>query len=312
MAVSVDLLTVLMSDKDAAVRRAAMETYLRRVYRAHVIKSLSIKDDNGIMSATWSFTVRDASDKAAPVRHGYMTVLPESDAMEKSLAKVIEESAAVLPKGTSSEPLNVVHIGFSKSAVVGNEFAAKTQAALGQYKSQLNAMNVRTVNFFLSNPGKIVSYFNYYAETGFAEDPISRNMRPTMPQLLEINRLSENFELERMLAVGRNAYMYLGKEKVNAAAGGKAKGDRQQVLFLRAISLSEESITGEGADRVLNMALEEIERAILDSRITDTTSSRVFLNILPDAQMSLDDSVSAYKKIMDSKFNCCLITSRIC
>lgn len=301
MAVSVDLLTVLMSDKDAAVRRAAMETYLRRVYRAHVIKNMVIKDNNGVMSASWSFTVRDTSDLSTPVRHGYMTVLPDSDAIEKSLSEVIAESAAVLPKGTSSEPLNVVHIGFSRSAIVGNEFAAKAQAALGNYKAQLSAMNVRTVNFFLSNPGKIVSYFNYYAETGFAEDPISRNMRPTMPQLLEINRLSENFELERMVAVGRNAYMYLGKEKVNPAAG-KIKGDRQQVLYLRAISLSEESISDEGADRVLNMALEEIERAILDSRITDTTSSRVFLNILPDAKMSLDDSVSAYKKIMDSKF----------
>jgi acetyl-CoA carboxylase/biotin carboxylase 1 len=38
MAVSVDLLTVLMTDSDAEVRRAAMEVYLRRVYRAHVIK----------------------------------------------------------------------------------------------------------------------------------------------------------------------------------------------------------------------------------------------------------------------------------
>ena len=36
--VSVDLLTVLMSDEDKKVRMAAMEVYLRRVYRAHVIK----------------------------------------------------------------------------------------------------------------------------------------------------------------------------------------------------------------------------------------------------------------------------------
>ena len=33
-----------------------------------------------------------------------------------------------------------------------------------------------------------VSYLNFLAETNFNEDIISRNMRPTMPQLLELNR----------------------------------------------------------------------------------------------------------------------------
>ena len=33
-----------------------------------------------------------------------------------------------------------------------------------------------------------VSYLNYLADSGFSEDLISRNMRPTMPQLLELNR----------------------------------------------------------------------------------------------------------------------------
>lgn len=32
-----------------------------------------------------------------------------------------------------------------------------------------------------------------------------------MPQLLEINRLTKNFDLERFPAVGRNAYMFLGE-----------------------------------------------------------------------------------------------------
>ena len=29
-----------------------------------------------------------------------------------------------------------------------------------------------------------VNYFNYFQETGFNEDPVSRNMRPTMPQVM--------------------------------------------------------------------------------------------------------------------------------
>lgn len=33
-----------------------------------------------------------------------------------------------------------------------------------------------------------VTYLNFLAESNFKEDIISRNMRPTMPQLLELNR----------------------------------------------------------------------------------------------------------------------------
>lgn len=58
IAVSVDLLVVLLADEDSAVRKAALEVYLRRVYRAHTIMTLSIADEDGIISAEWSFTTR--------------------------------------------------------------------------------------------------------------------------------------------------------------------------------------------------------------------------------------------------------------
>lgn len=53
LAVSVDLLTVLFSDPDAKVRKSAVETYLRRVYRASTVKSLDISEINGLMTAKW-------------------------------------------------------------------------------------------------------------------------------------------------------------------------------------------------------------------------------------------------------------------
>ena len=58
IAVSVDLLVVLLADEDSAVRKAALEVYLRRVYRAHTIMTLSIADEDGIISAEWSFTTK--------------------------------------------------------------------------------------------------------------------------------------------------------------------------------------------------------------------------------------------------------------
>jgi hypothetical protein len=58
IAVSVDLLVVLLADEDSDVRKAALEVYLRRVYRAHTIMTLSIADEDGIISAEWSFTTK--------------------------------------------------------------------------------------------------------------------------------------------------------------------------------------------------------------------------------------------------------------
>ena len=236
------------------------------------------------------------------IRYGFTAVLPDSLAqnLDNALSTVIAKAEKVLPKGQYSEPLNVIHIGVSQASQAGDAFAAQAQSALQQFRPQLGSMNVRTVNFFLVNPGAVVSYYNYFSETNFAEDPISRNMRPTLPQLLEINRLAKNHDLERIVAVGRNAYMFLGREKV--AAGAKSKGERPQVLFLRAFSLTEESLTLMGATRVLAMALEEIERATLDPRVSETASSRVFLNILPDSHISQEEVITRFSKIMDSKY----------
>ena len=47
-------------------------------------------------------------------------------------------------------------------------------------------------------------YFTFPASTGFKEDPLQRDMRPTFPQLLELSRLATNFDLQRLPSIGRN------------------------------------------------------------------------------------------------------------
>ena len=313
--VSVDLLVVLMSDKDAKIRNAAMEIYLRRVYRAHVIKSLEISESGGVMTATWSFTIRDAQENVAPLRYGYMTIVPDKQAQsfEQFLPNVMASAAAALPKGSYSEPLNVLHIGITRASQTDDSFSATASAAMKPYQAQFAKLDIRTVNFFLVDPGKKVSYFNFLLETGFNEDRISRNMRPTMPQLLELNRMSENFELTRIPAAGRNTYMFIGKEKANIASAAK-KGEQQQVVFLRSISLSDFAISPEGSGKMLSTALEELETAILDPRVVDTASSRIYLNILPDANLPFEETVNTFKKIMDrliSKYATRLLKLRV-
>lgn len=56
------------------------EVYIRRVYRAHTIESVEIKEVDGIMSAHWSFKFSDTPPAESPNRRGFFTVFPSLDA----------------------------------------------------------------------------------------------------------------------------------------------------------------------------------------------------------------------------------------
>lgn len=205
-----------------------------------MIKSLSIEcDAEGALSASWSFILRDADVNDAPLRHGYMTFSSGSlNDVGTILPTILNKAKPYLSVPTNSkEPLNVLHIGFNGAGLDQNTCAGLIQKALGGFKSDLTSMNIRMANFFVSNDIKRVNYYNFYSDIGFLEDPVCRNMRPTMPQYLEINRLTKNFDLERIPAVGRNAYMFLGKEKV-VGTEKKKKDSGAEVLFLRSVLIT--------------------------------------------------------------------------
>ena len=302
MSVSVDLLVVLFADPDVAIRKAALEVYLRRVYRAHCVKTLAINDQDGIISAEWTFTTRDTADVQTLLRRGFITIYPDFASIKDVLPKIIKEASAYITGGSSSEKLNVLHIGFSKHFNNEDDCSSVAEKSLAPYHFELKKMNLRAVNFLLVNPGKKVSYLNFLADGGFTEDLISRNMRPTMPQLLELNRLTSNHDLERLATVGRNSQLYLGRERASAggtAGKGNKRGDQPQVLFLRSISLSPEAASPMGSERMIVQAMDELDRATLDPRVSETASSRVYLNILPDVNMGAKATVTQFKQTMD-------------
>lgn len=57
-----------------------------------------------------------------------------------------------------------------------------------------------------------MSYFNYLSDLGFAEEPLSRDMRPTVPGLLELDRIKKSHDLTKIPSVARNIFLYLGKQ----------------------------------------------------------------------------------------------------
>ncbi|CAN0026974.1 unnamed protein product, partial [Sphacelaria rigidula] len=67
LSVGVDLLTSLFDDEDTAIRAAALETYMRRVYRAHEILDISVDFEGDSMAVDWSFRFRDVPADQSPV-----------------------------------------------------------------------------------------------------------------------------------------------------------------------------------------------------------------------------------------------------
>jgi acetyl-CoA carboxylase/biotin carboxylase 1 len=110
--------------------------------------------------------------------------------------------------------------------------------------------------------------------------------------------------------VNRNTRLFLGTERSSTPG----KRDLPQALFLRAISNSEGTTSAAGAERVLLMAMDELERAMLDARVSDTASIRVFLNVLPDVTMKAEECAENFKLVMDrliSKYATRLLKLRV-
>jgi len=274
-----------------------MEVYIYRIYRAHCIKALRVEEKGGAVTASWDFTIRDVADTDAPVRHGFVAVYPDYSMFATVFPEVLKMANLPSSETAESKATNVLHIGFSKGPDAYSTTSATSATILADNSAALHAMNVRAVNVFIVDPGNKVHYFNHPAFLSFQEDVISRNMRSTWPQLLELDRLVANHEVTRMPTLGRNSQLYLGLEKM--ADGVERRGDPPQVLFLRSISNNPMVASPAGAEKALLMAMDELDRAALDPRITSSASSRLFLNIIPEIDLESDVVVEKFQAIIE-------------
>jgi len=273
LSAGVDLLTSLFADDDATVRDSAIEVYVRRVYRAHVVSDLKVEEVEGRATCIWTSSFADVPMDSVMPRKGVLTVVPKAS----DIAGALPEILAGVGSGFDGEkgPLNVVHI----ATVDGGVDSVETlETAITAQSSKLNMLGVRAVNLLLPVAGKDPIYYTFPQCEGFKESPIRRNMRPTIHHLLELGRLEANFDMERVDAIGRNAQVYIATEKLNKPA----RGGPPQVLFVRGISNTPGLISMAGARRALLSGLDELERAQSNSKVRANSSSRIFLYSLPE------------------------------
>merc|ERR1711988_1746171 len=165
----------------------------------------------------------------------------------------------------------------------------------------LKKMNIRDANILSEQRSQNPRYFSFPATNDYKVDEVRRDMRPTFPSLLELTRLSTNFDLTRLSSIGRNTQVYIGTGKSTVGA----KKAANQVLFVRGISHTASAQSQAGAERLLAMALDELESASLDPLAASASSSRLFLYVLNEFEAEPMQVANEWSLLVDkliSKF----------
>jgi len=291
LSAGVDLLTYLFQDENVDVRTFALESYIRRVYRAHRILDINVFEVDGQMQCKFSFRFADVPESKGVVRHGLLSVIGSSENLATALPTVLSTFGANLPKVDYDGPSNVLHL------VTDGEVHSieKIEEALISQIKELNMLGVRTVNLCVPVAKQDPTYYSFVQGDGYKENPLRRNMRPTFHHLLELSRLDANFELERLPAVQRNVQVYIGTEKTKMSV----RGGPPQVVFVRGISHAPGLISFAGSRRALVQGLDELERAQTNPKVNNQASSRIFLHSLPEiVDMSAEEVASEFAEIM--------------
>ncbi|KAL7551919.1 hypothetical protein ACHAWF_015126 [Thalassiosira exigua] len=176
LSAGVDLLTNLLDDADDKVCSSAMEVYTRRVYRTYDVPKLGVEDVDGRLSCSFEFQLADVPASDRVTRYGFFSVMKDAVQIASELPEILSST-------------------FFKSGLSLGKLALRT--------FRLPLMPTRTRSTCLAS---------VLVCEGFKEDPLRRGMRPTFHHLLELNRLTDNFSLERIPAVGRNVQIYVGAE----------------------------------------------------------------------------------------------------
>lgn len=293
LSAGVDLLTYLFQDENPEVRSLALEAYIRRVYRAHRILDISVEEVDGQMQCRWSFRFADIPESKSVTRYGLLRVVKSSGELDSVLPDILSAFGSNLPKVDFDGPANVLHLVTNDGE---SHSVEKIEQALATQIKELNMLGVRTVNLCVPIQKKDPLYYSFPQCDGYKEAPLRRNMRPTFHHLLELSRLDDNFNLERLPAVQRNAQVYLGTEKISKPVRGGAP----QVVLVRGISHAPGLVSLSGARRALIQGLDELERAQANPKVNAQASSRIFLHSLPEIEdMASEEVATKFTEIMD-------------
>ena len=292
---AVDLLPALFSDTDPEINVLSREVYVRRMYSAHNILSMSA-EENGVVK--WKFRFMDTAKEESPLRHGTMVVLDNVESLRSRLPSLIEDYRRDIADshGESmvevSDPVNVFHAVLTAEESGDSKSLVPTiESILAEHAEAFRDMKMRMFNVISMEEPERPHYHTFTHCQGYKEDPLRRNMRPTFWHLLELKRL-QDYETERLPTANRDFHIYL------ATPQEEGEPRRQlQFLFFRRISHSKDFTSG-GCERIIGKALDALQLAMKEPKVSNSASSRIFINILPAFRGELDATLNNLQEIL--------------
>jgi len=328
LALVVDYLSHFFTSPDEKIRNAALEVYIRRVYRMHTISNVKVTEENGLASIKWQYQLRDLPSTEAVLRFGMLTVVDKQSDVASMLPGALADFKTHMDQPSSTgEPLNTFHIAFKDEGMVSDAdgFAKEAEIVLKDNKATLLELGIRHVNYIVPQGSKSPRYFTFLSCHDYDEEALRRDMRASFPYILELTRLQGNYDLTRISALGRNAQLWIGTEKPDDNVA--VTRPRPQTIFLRALSHSLDSSSTSGAERLMVSAMDELDRALLNPLVTGqkklqtpypvqygAASTRIFLHVLNEYEADTQSVIKGFKGILDgllAKYSTRLLQLRV-
>ena len=219
-------------------------------------------------------------------------MVPNLDNFSKDLPRILTEFGSKFTK--SSHPVNELYIA---SATSDSDVDVEAlEPIIVAQERQLTMLGIQSASVLLPISRKDPAYHIFPQASEYKESALRRNMRPTCQHTLELERLGQNFDLERIPAVANGVRLYLGSEKTSKPV----RGGPQQVVFLRSVSKTPGLQTLRGAERSLVHGFDELERAQANAKVKETASTRIFHHSLEELEdVTPEEVAEQFKSTME-------------
>ncbi|KDN44883.1 acetyl-CoA carboxylase [Tilletiaria anomala UBC 951] len=321
-----DVLHSFFSEREHHMAFAALVTYVMRAYRAYEVVDFdySVEDIDAEERAvlTWEFQLakanapglvkrmeRQASEgdlkilkqangstegSSAELRRGVMTSCGSSEGVADALTKALR----ILGTATG-ERRNVINIAITDATQVDEQDARRQFVEVAnKLAGRLDDARVRRVTFMLCVPG-VYPYFSTLRrspEGKWAEEMAIRNIEPALAYQLELDRLTQNFQITPVPVPSSTIHLYFARGIANPSDArffvrclvrpGRSTGDLSGYLVAE-------------SDRIINDILNIIEVALGMPEYSTADASHIFMSFIYNLDVSLQDVQAALSGFID-------------
>eukprot|EP00445_Apocalathium_hangoei_P043602 CAMPEP_0203975960 /NCGR_PEP_ID=MMETSP0359-20131031/100874_1 /ASSEMBLY_ACC=CAM_ASM_000338 /TAXON_ID=268821 /ORGANISM="Scrippsiella Hangoei, Strain SHTV-5" /LENGTH=2073 /DNA_ID=CAMNT_0050914163 /DNA_START=62 /DNA_END=6283 /DNA_ORIENTATION=+ len=293
-----DLISSFFSDEDGLIRTKAAEVYILRTYRGYTVDDIDTVESKEVVDKTpaallhllWSFSPPGVE---GPRKKGYAIMLPDINAFDS-----LKTSWAMPPQAAEIAEIHILvaRVPGDKSAMKHEELvktlAAKIADLISALAPAFDAKKVQVVNVLLAHSGHNPSYLHFQKSSGWKEIQAYRNMRATLPTLIELPQI----ESEYVLAP-------LQHGRVFALDLGTSKDKKTEVVFARGashVSVGTDNFESSVIHDLLT-SCDFLERALLNPLLDKKhPQSQVFMHILPPIPGTTERDVKYMRTLFSS------------